>query len=227
MEKERVGFYLRRTREVREISLEEISKKTKISVRFLKAIEEGKWSSLPGEVFIKGFIRTYAEVLGLNPEEVIQKYLQEREIKESGFTERKIEKVKNIWEKLFFFLSFVILIGLIILFLPKSKNRESKNSLIEESATPLVEKPKEKTQSLEKLEEKIEILFTRHCWVRAEVDGIKSFEGFKEASQKLEFNFKEKFTLKVGDAGAVQIIRNGQIQPRLGEDGQPVLYKLP
>ncbi len=227
MEKERVGFYLKRTREVREISLEEISKKTKISIRFLKAIEEGKWNYLPGEVFIKGFIRTYAEVLGLNPEEVIQKYLQEREAKENILAEKKIEKVKNIWGKLFFGLSFVILVGLIILFLPKSKNRESKNVLIEESPSPIVEKPIEKTQILEKLEEKIEILFTRHCWVRVEVDGIRSFEGFKEAFQKLEFNFKEKFTLKVGDAGAVQIIRNGQIQPRLGEDGQPVLFKLP
>ncbi|MEJ5166693.1 MAG: DUF4115 domain-containing protein, partial [Thermoanaerobaculia bacterium] len=74
---------------------------------------------------------------------------------------------------------------------------------------------------------KIELLFTRHCWLRVEVDGKNVFEGFKEASDKLEFNFKESFVMKVGDAGALQVIKDGVPQAPLGEDGQPVLYKLP
>ncbi|MEJ5166692.1 MAG: helix-turn-helix transcriptional regulator, partial [Thermoanaerobaculia bacterium] len=117
--KESVGYLLKRTREVREIELEEVSKKTKISVRFLQAIEEGRWSILPGDVFVKGFIRAYAQYLGLNPEEVVEKYVQERMPKERAVedTIKKKPRGKNfIWVGVLIFFLFAFL--LIYLSLP-------------------------------------------------------------------------------------------------------------
>lgn len=227
--KETVGYLLKRTREVREIELEEISKKTKISVRFLQAIEEGRWSILPGDVFIKGFIRAYAQYLGLNPEEVVEKYVQERMPKEKVVEHITREKPKGkniIWAGILIFL--LLASFLIFLSLPKKSIKK-----IEKDKEPAIteELVKEKQiQDLPAVKEekpKIELLFTRHCWLRVEVDGKNVFEGFKEASDKLEFNFRESFVMKVGDAGALQLIKDGKPQPPLGEDGQPVLYKLP
>lgn len=66
---ESIGTYLKRQREMRKVSLEEISQLTKISLKCLKAIEEDDWKSLPGDVFAKGFVRSYSKVIGLNADE--------------------------------------------------------------------------------------------------------------------------------------------------------------
>jgi cytoskeleton protein RodZ len=65
------GEYLRREREMRGVSLEEISTATKISIRFLKAIENEQLSKLPGGIFTRSFVRTYARYLGLDEERVL------------------------------------------------------------------------------------------------------------------------------------------------------------
>lgn len=70
------GARLKRERELRGIGLEEIAKASKISTRLLEAIESDKYDILPGGVFNRGFIRSYARHLGLNEEDVINDYLQ-------------------------------------------------------------------------------------------------------------------------------------------------------
>jgi cytoskeleton protein RodZ len=69
------GENLRREREMRGISLEEISAATKVSVRFLECLEDNEFSSIPGGIFTRGFIRAYAGYLGLNEEQVMAEYL--------------------------------------------------------------------------------------------------------------------------------------------------------
>jgi len=68
------GANLRRERELRGISLEEISRETKISVRFLEALESDQLDQLPGGVFRRGFVKTYARYIGLKEDKVLQDY---------------------------------------------------------------------------------------------------------------------------------------------------------
>ena len=68
------GEELRREREIRGISLKEISDATKISKRFLEAIENNDHRTLPAPVFTRGFVREYARYLGLNAEEMVTRY---------------------------------------------------------------------------------------------------------------------------------------------------------
>jgi len=68
------GEELRREREIRSISLKEISDATKISKRFLEAIERNDHRILPAPVFTRGFIREYARYLGLNADEIVNRY---------------------------------------------------------------------------------------------------------------------------------------------------------
>lgn len=68
------GEELRREREIRGISLKEISDATKISKRFLDAIERNDHKTLPAPVFTRGFVREYARYLGLNTEEMVNRY---------------------------------------------------------------------------------------------------------------------------------------------------------
>jgi cytoskeleton protein RodZ len=68
------GENLRREREMRGVSLEEISSATKISLRFLEAIEREDFAKLPGGIFSRSFIRSYARYLGLDEERVVAEF---------------------------------------------------------------------------------------------------------------------------------------------------------
>jgi cytoskeleton protein RodZ len=70
------GTRLKEERERRKVSLDEISMSTKISSRLLNALEEDHFELLPGGIFNKGFIRAYAQHLGLDEDQVIAEYLE-------------------------------------------------------------------------------------------------------------------------------------------------------
>lgn len=68
------GRALRRLREGMGISLNELSRVTKMSKSTLRAIEEERLDALPAWVFVKGFLKVYAKTIGLDPERVISDY---------------------------------------------------------------------------------------------------------------------------------------------------------
>jgi len=71
---ENFGSYIKHERELRGVPLEEISRITKIHIRFLQALEDNKFDELPGEVFIKGYIRSYANIIGSDVDEMLNSY---------------------------------------------------------------------------------------------------------------------------------------------------------
>ena len=77
-EPESFGTWLRRQREVREIDLREIADASKVSMSYLRALEEDRFDVLPAPVFAKGFLRQYARYVGLDPEETVNFYLAAR-----------------------------------------------------------------------------------------------------------------------------------------------------
>jgi len=68
------GKYLRSEREMRGIPLEEIAESTKIQKRFLEALETNYYEVLPGEVFVRGFVHSYAKAIGADIEEILGKF---------------------------------------------------------------------------------------------------------------------------------------------------------
>lgn len=74
MSKDTFGESLKREREMRGVTLDEISAATRIATRFLKAIETEQWDQLPGGVFNRGFVRAVARYLGLDEENIVAEY---------------------------------------------------------------------------------------------------------------------------------------------------------
>lgn len=72
-----LGQMLRQARINRGVSLDEIEDSTKIRKRYLEAIEEGNYKVLPGSFYVRAFVKTYAEAVGLQPEEVLKLYRNE------------------------------------------------------------------------------------------------------------------------------------------------------
>jgi cytoskeleton protein RodZ len=69
------GEKLKREREMRAITLEEIAEATKIGTRSLRALEEEHFDQLPGGIFNKGFVRAYARFLGIDEEQAVADYM--------------------------------------------------------------------------------------------------------------------------------------------------------
>src|ERR1700691_3068009 len=74
MTKAGFGEHLKREREMREVSLDEICAATRIATRFLEALENEQWDRLPGGVFNRGFVRSVGRYLGLDEENLLAEY---------------------------------------------------------------------------------------------------------------------------------------------------------
>ncbi|TYP77586.1 helix-turn-helix domain-containing protein [Paenibacillus methanolicus] len=72
-----LGALLRKAREQRGYSLDDIQDLTKIRKRYLEAIEDGDYSILPGSFYVRAFVKNYAETVGLDAEEVLRLYQHE------------------------------------------------------------------------------------------------------------------------------------------------------
>ncbi len=75
---ETVGALLKKKRESRSMSLAEVSRVTRIPLATLEQIESDRFDSLPGEVFVKGFLKSVSQAVGLVPEEVLARYTSSR-----------------------------------------------------------------------------------------------------------------------------------------------------
>lgn len=91
---------LREQREKSGITIQQIAAKTRIDKKFLEAIDQGNFSFLP-ELYVKAFIKEYANVIGLDEEETIKKFLIAREGKDYNevLEQEKLEKEKGIEQK--------------------------------------------------------------------------------------------------------------------------------
>ncbi len=74
---EGVGHSLKVVRERRSFALADVSARLRIRRPYLEAIEEGRFGELPGAVYVSGFLRQYAEFLGLDPDQVLKSYQAE------------------------------------------------------------------------------------------------------------------------------------------------------
>lgn len=75
--KESLGAYLKRVRESKGLSLEELSQRTRVALGYLQEIEAGNWKKFPIEAYARAYLNSVSEVLGLNPAEILANYSRE------------------------------------------------------------------------------------------------------------------------------------------------------
>lgn len=115
-----LGSYLQRERLKKQITLEEIAEQTRINLTTLQAIESNDRSKMPAEVFSKGFIKIYAKLLGLDVQDVLERYDREMALTDEDsirnhdvfYNEKMAESSAFSPGKVFLFL---LLLGLIAL----------------------------------------------------------------------------------------------------------------
>lgn len=149
-----LGALLRKAREQRGYTLDDIQELTKIRKRYLEAIETGEYKVLPGSFYVRAFVKTYAETVGLDAEEVLRLYhkeLPQLPAAETVNTETRIKPSRRSvqhndrWGKVAVSLlmwAFPILIAVVIYIYwsnnkePDTKELTSNPPITSETATP-------------------------------------------------------------------------------------------
>jgi len=78
-----LGEKLKEIRNEKRMSLADVSKATKIQVKYLEKLEEGRYQDLPADVYVKGFLRSYALFLGISETALVKTYEREKEIQKN------------------------------------------------------------------------------------------------------------------------------------------------
>jgi len=228
-----IGQELRRERELRGISLKEISNSTKINLRFLRALEEDQLDMLPGDFFTKGIIRTYANYIGLDEDAVMNKYYETMQLQEQALEEESKQeeiritanhKIKNaIRLAILVFLILVIPFCLYFIFqkkepavppeLPQTHKTVQKDIIL----PPPVNEPAEEEKVLN-----LEISFHQETWLQVYADGIEKLNGIKQPGEKFQTTALEEVLLNLGNAGGFSYTINNKKGKSLGLSGAVV-----
>ncbi|HSK75559.1 MAG TPA: helix-turn-helix domain-containing protein [Thermoanaerobaculia bacterium] len=243
------GDWLRRQREMREINLRDIAERTKISLRYLQAMEADRFDLLPAPIFAKGFLREYARYVGLSPDEVVNHYLavQQPQESEDPKEDTKVRmrakppkpmdpgqpSVRRTWSYgLVLTLAGLILLALVALaawLADKRRDEPKAEQSAPAMAAPPVPVPVAQAVSSQPLPEEpkapleVTLDFTKDCWVEALIDGENRLAELRVQGESLQLEAQESILIqKLGDSGAVEIQVNGLAFPLEKVDGQIV-----
>jgi len=211
------GTWLRRQREIREIPLREISEVTKISIRYLEALEQDRFDVLPAPVFAKGFLREYARFVGLDPDEVINSYLTtQQEAEEAGEEEARSSERTASSSSMLMGAGVVVLLALVaglIYYSERFRGQESQPPPpiaappVQAAPAPVLRLPEEAAPTTPLV---VTMDFTEDCWVEAVVDGERRLSELHVQGESLRMEAQEQVVLTLGNPSAVRIEANGQ-----------------
>jgi transcriptional regulator with XRE-family HTH domain len=247
------GEELRREREIRGISLKEIADATKVSKRFLEALERNDHRTLPAPVFTRGFVREYARYVGLNVEEIvnrynfaaasderiekppqIEKYPQTpvRDISPRPAPKRGIPPVyARIDRNIIIMLLIMIALGGVAWWAVQYRNRteaepvENVPVTATRATVPPVLPPPESQNDDSKLRLAVEVV--EDAWVVLEADGKTVVSAEMEKGERRTFEAAEAFRFRtIGNAAGIRLTLNGATVPPLGEVGEVVKNRV-
>ena len=212
------GGWLRRQREMREVTLRDISDVTKINLRYLEALELNRFSILPAPVFARGFLREYASYVGLDPDEVVNYYMlaqQESpsESSSSGSRSSRLHSSTHWAYGLVVTGAVVALFGLVALVSFWAERRGPVEADLPPtaapvfSAPPVVPPPEVVAPATPLL---VTLDFTENCWVEAILDDGERISELRVQGESLRLEATQSVSLTLGNATGVRIEVNGQ-----------------
>jgi cytoskeleton protein RodZ len=224
------GENLRRERELRGIGLREIADATKISVRFLQALESDRIDVLPGGLFRRTFVRQYARHVGLDPERLVAEFLYAHgdEPAEPVAPRRRFSVPQGA-------LSAAALLLLVIwLAYPFTRSASDDEPAAPAPATtvprefvyppaapappPAVSIPASVEAASDGLT--LSLSAQQNCWVRVTVDGETVLDRVLTPGQHETLDAKGEIVLSVGNAGGVTFRVNDKPGVPLGKSGE-------
>ena len=247
----RPGGALRVAREVRGISLEEAARQTCIGISYLRALEADRYEELPNPAYVKGILRSYARILGISPEPLIDGYTQvlepaEQEKEGSGVRSVPLDLKTRF---LLLFIGFMVCAGYLLA--QRDTGRElpsvSGEQMMATALPPQVVLPPRTSHprpvsfpvapaAVSSLEEDLaesaaaplpsksvlKAKILAECQLTMTIDDMPSQQYDLKPGDQVEWIGERYFALEMTNAGAVQVGLNGKRLPSLGKGEEAV-----
>jgi hypothetical protein len=214
-----LGTYLSGAREAKGIDLHDAAQQTRISVNYLRAMEEEDFSKLPGEVFVKGFLKNYARFLSLEETEVIRRYQEMKPPKQpqavapepraemktpavapAGKREIPIEPL--VWGAVI----FIILVVLLFVSLPERTRHDGPEAPPAPAESNKVAGGQQASKP-EKLY--LEIVALEDVWILVRTDASPQKKAVLKKGENVIWSADGQFLLSYGVAGGAKLLLNG------------------
>ena len=210
MARGKFGEHLKRERELREVSLDELSKATRISNRFLQALENEDWGKLPGGVFGHGFVRSIARYLGLSEEALLGEYdlARAENLSPSGPKPEQPIPSPPKWIPAAVALGGLLLAVLFFYGLRYAWQQVSSYRAAKQTASSTADVPLE-----------LSVSASASTHVRVMADGKVLTDSQIYAGDTLHFTAKHQFDVSATNSSAVLLQLNGRAMPPLGAPG--------
>lgn len=241
-----IGAYLRQVREEYQLSLNEIESRTMIPIRLLRAIEEGNLSKLPEPVYVQGFIKLYADALGLEGNEFADAFPTDRPM--SVATPAWKDSPAAHLRPLHLYLAYILLIILSVSLLSRIVNRSA--TIASPVASPTLNTQPFATASspnpnaataqqspfspgspiptnrsaLSRPSDpnkpvRVDVKLTAQSWMRIVIDGETEFEGVLPEGTERTWMGKSEIIVRAGNAGGVLLAYNAGQAAKMGAPG--------
>jgi len=249
------GEELRREREIRGISLKEIADATKISRRFLESLETNDHKTLPAPVFTRGFVREYARYVGLNVEEMVNRYnfaaANDDRIEKPPQVEKYAKQLPRdispkpspkrgippAYAKVDRNAIVVVIIAVALAAVAwwavqYNKRRLEATDVI--AVTPVttpkqepVTPPAPEPVAADDSMLRMTVEVIANSWVILEADGETAFNNEMVQGERKEFEAKEQFRFRtIGNAAGLNLTLNGMPVPALGGEGEVIKNRV-
>jgi cytoskeletal protein RodZ len=253
---ESFGSYLKSLREEKGVSLEEMSERTRIALTSLDFLEKDQYQLLPPRVFVKGFIRSYSQELGLDPETVLKRFdafTQEGELSDYSLEDPvfrpRMDSRSIIRSPIF--TAVIAIAGVlslaILLVTAVTRIQEWYDTggtalpsvaTVGPSSSPAPATKGDRPTSAyptafpepprKQAGRKIlEIKANANAWIRVQPDGGPAEELTMAPGDVQIFTAKNGFSFQTGNAGGIRLRFDGRELPPMGKDNQSLSLTLP
>ena len=232
------GDWLRRQRELREISLRDIAERTKISLRYLEAMEADRFDLLPAPIFAKGFLREYARYVGLSPDDVVNHYLSVHHPEELADPKEDTKvrtRPKQVdpgptpvrrnwsWGLLLALAGLILLVVVALLaYFADRRHEEQRSPDASTTQAPPIAAPLPTQAAIQggpaaqpqpapppSAPIEVSLDFSGECWVESLIDGKNRRAEVHVQGESLQLDAQKSVALKLGNAGVVDVQVNG------------------
>lgn len=233
------GEKLREAREKKGLSIDQIEEETKIRRLYLEALEKEAFTILPARVYAVGFLKSYAQFLGLDAEQLSKEFKElaygstvEEENKEkerlSVFHEPAAKNsplsklpLKNIFIAAGFLLLVIWAGGFLLDYINNSiKNNDIKGPATNQKNNQPAKNPAAEAPASKTLDMVIKVKPNQKCWILVNVDGEEKFQGTLTSNQEQSFRAQESIFIRTGNAGGIDVTINNKKQQSLGGIGE-------
>jgi transcriptional regulator with XRE-family HTH domain len=217
-----LGEYLRKAREAKDIDIRDAAQQTRISINYLKALEEENFAKLPGDVFVKGFLKSYGKFLKLDEAEMLMRFadLKPKAIAPAPVpaaetatpTADSGSQRKTLVEP-FLWAAAICVSLLVFLFSSMPSRHAGKTPQPDDLASsPLFSAGTDTAQASPVRSEKLylELVAMEDTWLLVRTDTSPQKKAVLKKGESLIWSAEDRFLLSYGGVGAMKLFLNGE-----------------